>query len=99
MQIISALHFKDWQKILDNAPHGVIYFSMGSFWQSKEIPTKLTGELLKMFGELKETVIWKYEDVLKDVPKNVHLVRWAPQQSILGKFANNVDIFKILLNI
>lgn len=42
-------------------------------------------ELLQMFGELQQTVIWKFEDnSLQDVPMNVHIVNWAPQPSILG---------------
>lgn len=71
---------------MDNAKHGVIYFSMGSLWQSKALPKSLISGLLKIFGELKQTVIWKFEDDLKEVPKNVHIVQWAPQPSILGKF-------------
>lgn len=39
-----------------------------------------------MFGNLKVTVIWKYEEDLKNVPKNVHILKWAPQTSILGKY-------------
>ncbi|XP_075984944.1 uncharacterized protein LOC142982368 [Anticarsia gemmatalis] len=75
---------KDLQELMDNAPHGVIYFSMGSFWKSKGLPMELTRAILNVFGELKQTVIWKYEDELKDLPKNVKIVKWAPQQSILA---------------
>ncbi|XP_075984666.1 UDP-glucosyltransferase 2-like [Anticarsia gemmatalis] len=75
---------KDLQEAMDNAPHGVIYFSMGSLWKSKALPTDITRGILNVFGELKQTVIWKYEDDLKDLPKNVKIVKWAPQQSILA---------------
>lgn len=71
---------------MDNAEHGVIYFSMGSTWQSKDIPKIVIENLLKMFGDLKETVIWKFESDLPNVPRNVHIMKWAPQLSILGKF-------------
>ncbi|KAI8437488.1 hypothetical protein MSG28_011807 [Choristoneura fumiferana] len=67
--------------ILDNAQHGFIYFSMGSLWRSKDIPEHVTKALLDLFGSLKETVMWKYEDKLLNVPKNVHIVPWAPQQT------------------
>lgn len=70
---------------MDSATNGVVYFSMGSVWKSELVPKKLTENLLKMFGELKATVIWKYESDLKNLPKNVHTVKWAPQQSILGE--------------
>ncbi|CAB3238630.1 unnamed protein product [Arctia plantaginis] len=75
---------KDLQDLMDNAPHGVIYFSMGSFWRAKDLPAELVRELLKVFGQLKQKVIWKYETNLQDVPKNVHIVQWAPQPSILA---------------
>uniref|UniRef100_A0A2A4J325 Glucuronosyltransferase n=1 Tax=Heliothis virescens TaxID=7102 RepID=A0A2A4J325_HELVI len=75
---------KHLQELMDNSKHSVIYFSMGSFLQSTSLPRKLVVELLNMFGELKQTVIWKYETNLTDIPKNVHIVNWAPQPSILA---------------
>ncbi|XP_060805937.1 UDP-glucosyltransferase 2-like [Amyelois transitella] len=75
---------KDLQTLMDNAEHGVIYFSMGSTWKSKDIPLHLKEDLLDMFGELEQTVIWKHEESLQNVPKNVHIVHWAPQTSILA---------------
>nr|WEU75322.1 uridine diphosphate-glycosyltransferases 40AX1 [Glyphodes pyloalis] len=75
---------KNLQTIMDNAKDGVIYFSMGSTWKSKDIPPPVTQELLRMFGELKQTVIWKYEEELKNTPPNLHVVQWAPQNSILA---------------
>lgn len=75
---------KNLQDLMDNSKHGVIYFSMGSTWQSKDIPKTVTENLLKLFGELKQTVIWKYEAELPNVPKNVHIIKWAPQPSILS---------------
>lgn len=58
---------------------------MGSNLKSKDLPEKLKRDLLKMFGTLKHTVLWKFEEVLSDLPKNVHIIKWAPQPSILGK--------------
>ncbi|CAG4959481.1 unnamed protein product [Colias eurytheme] len=72
------------QKILDNAKNGAIYFSMGSNLKSKLFPTELKQRLLKMFGGLKYTVLWKFEEELPGTPSNVHIVQWAPQQSILA---------------
>uniref|UniRef100_A0A1E1WB02 UDP-glycosyltransferase n=2 Tax=Pectinophora gossypiella TaxID=13191 RepID=A0A1E1WB02_PECGO len=73
------------QQIMDRAEHGVIYFSMGSNLRSADMSDYMRNSLLRMFGKLKETVIWKFEDDSANVPTNVHLVKWAPQQSILGK--------------
>ncbi|KAM3962076.1 UDP-glucosyltransferase 2-like [Aphomia sociella] len=72
------------QTLMDNSKHGVIYFSMGSTWKSKDIPKAVTQGLLKIFGELRETVIWKYEEELPNLPQNVHILKWAPQPSILA---------------
>ncbi|CAB3238632.1 unnamed protein product [Arctia plantaginis] len=75
---------KNLQNLMDNAQNRVLYFSMGCFWKSKDLPVNMIRELLVMFGELKETVLWKFEANLKDLPKNVYIVQWAPQQSILA---------------
>ncbi|KAJ8711862.1 hypothetical protein PYW08_008816 [Mythimna loreyi] len=72
------------QKIMDNSPHGVIYFSMGTMMKSRTMPMELKRDFLNMFSKLKQTVIWKLEEELKDVPKNVHMVQWAPQPGILA---------------
>ncbi|KAM3962084.1 UDP-glucosyltransferase 2-like [Aphomia sociella] len=74
----------DLQNIMDKAQHGVIYFSMGSNLKSADMSDDMKGSLLNMFLKLKQDVIWKFEDNLENVPKNVHLVKWAPQQSILA---------------
>ncbi|CAH0678007.1 unnamed protein product [Spodoptera exigua] len=71
------------QKIMDDAENGVIYFSMGSNLKSKTMPEELKKGLLEVFGRLKQTVLWKFEENLPDRPKNVHILQWAPQQSIL----------------
>ncbi|XP_013166098.1 PREDICTED: UDP-glucuronosyltransferase 2B9-like [Papilio xuthus] len=72
------------KQIMDNAKHGVIYFSMGSNLRSTDWPQKIKKELLELFGDLKQTVLWKFEETLADLPTNVHIVKWAPQQSILA---------------
>ncbi|CAK1545460.1 unnamed protein product [Leptosia nina] len=74
----------DLKKIMESAEHGVIYFSMGSNLKSQDLPESLTRGLLNIFAKLKQTVIWKFERDLPNRPKNVHIVHWAPQQSILA---------------
>ncbi|XP_049866947.1 UDP-glucosyltransferase 2-like isoform X2 [Pectinophora gossypiella] len=75
---------QDLKKLMDDANNGVVYFSMGSNLKSKDLPEKIKRSLLTMFGGLKYTVIWKFEEQLNDVPKNVHILQWAPQPSILA---------------
>lgn len=74
---------------MDNAKHGVVYFSMGSNLKSKTMPNELKKGLLEVFGSLKQTVLWKFEENLLERPKNVHILQWAPQQSILGRHLCN----------
>lgn len=71
---------------MDAANHGVIYFSLGSNMQSRHFPDEVKRDLLKVFGKLKQTVLWKFEEDLPNRPSNVHIVEWAPQQSVLGNF-------------
>ncbi|CAH0678037.1 unnamed protein product [Spodoptera exigua] len=75
---------KDLQKIMDSATDGVILFSMGSMMRSETLPIEIQRELLDVFSKLKQTVIWKFDGSLENVPKNVHMVKWAPQPSILA---------------
>lgn len=72
------------KKILDNAKNGVIYFSIGSNMKSKDIPKEILNTIFKMFGELKQTVLWKFELDLPETPQNVYTLKWAPQRSILA---------------
>ncbi|XP_063896799.1 UDP-glucosyltransferase 2-like [Helicoverpa armigera] len=73
------------KKIFDNAKNGVVYFSLGSNLKSKDLPEDMKQGILKVLGELKQTVIWKFEESFPNTPKNVHIVQWAPQQSILAE--------------
>lgn len=76
----------DLQKLLDTSKQGVVYFSMGSNIQSKNLPAVYRDVFLKVFGKLEETVLWKWEDNnLPGQPKNVITSKWFPQQDILGK--------------
>jgi glucuronosyltransferase len=40
---------------------------------------------LSVFGRLKQRVIWKWEtEEMEDLPPNVKLSKWLPQQDVLG---------------
>ncbi|XP_059051643.1 UDP-glucosyltransferase 2-like [Achroia grisella] len=75
---------EDLKQLLDNAKNGLIYFSMGSILKSKDMPEEMKTGLLRIFGELKYTVLWKFEEPIANLPSNVHVIQWAPQQSILA---------------
>ncbi|XP_050298922.1 UDP-glycosyltransferase UGT5-like [Anthonomus grandis grandis] len=75
---------KDLQKFMDNATDGVIYFSMGSNLKSKDLPEATKNGILKIFGKLKQRVIWKFEEDLPNKPANVLIQKWCPQADILA---------------
>ncbi len=40
---------------------------------------------LNVFSKLKQKVLWKWEtEMMPDLPKNVKLSKWLPQQDVLG---------------
>ncbi|XP_052899159.1 UDP-glycosyltransferase UGT5-like [Anopheles moucheti] len=83
---------EDIQKLLDNAPNGVIYFSMGSNIQSSQLPVEKREAILRVFAKLKQTVLWKWEDeTLPNRPENVIVKAWWPQDDILAH--PNVRLF------
>uniref|UniRef100_A0A182Y290 UDP-glucuronosyltransferase n=1 Tax=Anopheles stephensi TaxID=30069 RepID=A0A182Y290_ANOST len=82
----------DIQRYLDEAPHGVIYFSMGSMLKGRNFPEDKRAAFVNVFRGLREKVIWKYEnDSLPDKPPNVLIKSWMPQSDILAH--PNVKLF------
>jgi glucuronosyltransferase len=64
---------------------GFIFFSMGSILKGSRMPETHRLALLKAFSRIKQKVLWKWEtESMPDLPPNVKLVKWAPQQDILG---------------
>ncbi|KAL1513693.1 hypothetical protein ABEB36_003068 [Hypothenemus hampei] len=70
---------------LDSATEGVIFFSLGSNVQSRSLPKQLILDIIKTFGTLKQKVLWKFENEnYKDIPENVMISKWFPQNDILS---------------
>lgn len=69
---------------------GFILFSLGSVVQAKEMPESTRKVFLNVFSRLKQRVIWKWEtEEMPDLPKNVKLSKWLPQQDVLGKMCHS----------
>lgn len=83
--------------ISEGGDSGFIYFSMGSSVKAANMPEYLRRMLMRVFRQLPQRVLWKYEadDEMPDLPSNVKLGRWLPQQDILG---NTVTIFIFTLS-
>ena len=65
---------------------GFIYFSLGSAMQGSNMPEEFRKIFINVFKRLQQRVLWKWEtETMKDLPKNVKLSKWLPQQDLLGK--------------
>lgn len=78
---------QDIQKCIDNAEHGVIYFSLGSVVRMKELPTFIQEGIKEGFAELPQTILWKLESdhPMENKPKNVFTKKWFPQFDVISK--------------
>lgn len=93
MVFIGGMHIKqvpdplpeDIKQFIENSEHGVIYFSLGSNVKSSEMPKESRQIFLDVFSELKQRVIWKFEDEnVPKLPPNVMVRKWLPQPDILA---------------
>lgn len=82
---------KDLQTFLDDAKEGVIYFSLGTNVGPKSVNETLRAEILNAFRKLPYKVLMKFKAELKDIPKNVNVQKWVPQQDVLRH--PNVKLF------
>jgi len=79
---------QDLQEFLDDAPEGVVYFSLGSNVKSSTMPEAKRAMFLNAFRQIKQKVLWKWEtDQLPGKPDNVKLQKWLPQTDVLGESA------------
>ncbi|XP_075147408.1 uncharacterized protein LOC142221536 [Haematobia irritans] len=83
---------EDIRKFIDEAKHGVIYFSMGSNLKGKDMPDEKKNEIMKAFKGLKQRILWKFEEKeMQGKPDNVMISDWFPQDDILAH--DNVKLF------
>ncbi|XP_044314851.1 UDP-glycosyltransferase UGT5-like [Drosophila rhopaloa] len=76
---------KDIQEFIEGAKHGCIYFSMGSNLKSTILPLEKRQALIDTFAQLKQRVLWKFEDTdMPGKPPNVFISDWFPQDDILA---------------
>ncbi|XP_056637304.1 UDP-glycosyltransferase UGT5-like [Diorhabda sublineata] len=83
---------KDLQVYLDNAEEGCIYFSLGTNVKNSMMTNEKIHIIIDTLSELPYKILWKYDgtDII-DVPENIKLIPWAPQQDILRH--PNVKLF------
>lgn len=71
---------------------GFIFISMGSSVRTSNMPLSVHRLFVNALGRLPQRVLWKQdaEQNLTDIPSNVKLFKWLPQQDLLGKFLLSV---------
>ncbi|PZC74579.1 hypothetical protein B5X24_HaOG200269 [Helicoverpa armigera] len=74
---------KKLQAIVEDAQHGVIYVNLGGA-VSEQLPPETTQELLRVFRQLEQTVVWRHRGQLPHVPGNVHLLDRVPHLALLS---------------
>ncbi|XP_047577377.1 UDP-glucuronosyltransferase 1A10-like isoform X3 [Lutra lutra] len=63
--------------------HGIVVFSLGSM--VSEIPEKKAMEIADALGKIPQTVLWRYTGTPPpNLAKNTILVKWLPQNDLLG---------------
>ena len=69
------------------ADHGVIVMSLGSV--QFNVPTAILSRFFDAFSQLPQTVLFRFTNEVnftlpQEVPKNVHLLPWLPQNDVIG---------------
>ncbi|CRL02298.1 CLUMA_CG015181, isoform A [Clunio marinus] len=73
--------------IADNATNGLILFSLGTNVRSDKLGSERISKILRVFKRhSKFTFLWKFEtsELLKNIPQNVKIQPWMPQNDILA---------------
>ena len=79
-----ALPF-DLQKYMDSHPEGVIYVSFGSAFKPSEMKIEQKRAFIETFRMLNSPIIWKWNgDDLSEIPDNVRIETWLPQNDLLA---------------
>ena len=76
---------------VQGAEHGVILVSFGSIIKPSMMHEDKRLMMLSVFSKLKQRIVWKWDQDMKDAPKNVMLSSLLPQPALLAH--PNVRIF------
>ena len=56
------------------------------------MPEESRKVFVNVFSRLKQRVLWKWPTEMPDLPSNVKLSKWIPQQDVLGKTHEIIEI-------
>lgn len=72
-------------KYLNESKDGVVYFSMGSILRSQVLTDEKRRCFIQAFSNLKQDVLWKFDADIEGLPPNIKIMKWVPQNEVLGK--------------
>uniref|UniRef100_A0A6P7GID3 UDP-glucuronosyltransferase 2B9-like n=1 Tax=Diabrotica virgifera virgifera TaxID=50390 RepID=A0A6P7GID3_DIAVI len=75
---------EEFMNIMNNANDGVILMSFGTNIHSANLKEDKKNSIIEALGQLKQTVLWKFDKDLDNLPKNVIQRKWLPQKEILA---------------
>ncbi|XP_046683127.1 UDP-glycosyltransferase UGT4-like [Homalodisca vitripennis] len=76
---------KDIKEFLDSGKKSVILFSLGTVVPVHLMPSEYIQMFINVFRKLPYKILWKTEaEGVTDLPKNVMITKWLPQQSVLA---------------
>lgn len=75
---------QDLKTYMDKATHGVVLFSLGSNFQSADLPKEKLKVIFDTFAAFPQRFLWKFEDNTLEVPENVVIRKWLPQTAVLS---------------
>ncbi|XP_051877199.1 UDP-glucuronosyltransferase 1A1-like [Pristis pectinata] len=69
--------------VTSSGEHGVVIFTLGSM--VSEIPLVIANRIADAFGQIPQKVLWRYTgEVPTTLSPNTKLVKWLPQNDLLG---------------
>jgi len=74
----------DLKEFMDSATDGVVFVSFGSQLRPEQMPRDKLEMFVEAFRRIKMSVLWKWDAEVPDLPDNVKLSSWVPQQDLLG---------------
>lgn len=75
----------EFKEFVESAEHGIIVFSLGSLLRASELKENQRKAFIKVFSQLKQKVIWRYNLPDADqLPKNILGREWIPQKELLA---------------
>ncbi|EGT57015.1 hypothetical protein CAEBREN_22328 [Caenorhabditis brenneri] len=89
-------HSEELERLLDERKH-TVFISFGSMVRSVDMPPEYKDSMIKVFNDHPNiTFLWKYEvpndqELIKKLPRNVHLAKWFSQNALLSD--RRVDLF------